>query len=126
MCSYDEICTQICHLSGIRFTAIINKNGRKISGGFNPRITPLEKDDQKMEMLFMEIALDLSMRKEFDNSLGIINAIVSYRDRVNIITIPYRDNLILISAEPELEPSKIISIASDTIKSSKVMEVITQ
>jgi len=110
-------------ISGIRFAAIINSKGRKIAGGFSSNITPLEKDKQKMEMLFMEVALDLSMRKEFDNTLGNINAIVSYRNKTNIITIPHQDNLMLISSEPELETTKIIQMAYQNLKSMKIMEV---
>ncbi|MCE9651624.1 MAG: hypothetical protein K8Q89_00975 [Nitrosarchaeum sp.] len=109
----------------IRFAVIINNKGRKIAGGFNPKITPLEKDTQKMEMLFMEIALDLSMKKEFDNSLGTINAIVSYRNKVNIITIPHKDSFMLISSEIGLDPIKIIQIAYQNLRSMKIIKVMT-
>ncbi|EGG41494.1 hypothetical protein Nlim_1652 [Candidatus Nitrosarchaeum limnium SFB1] len=112
-------------INGIRFAAIINNKGRKIAGGFSPNITPLEKDQQKIEMLFMEMALDLSMRKEFDNTLGSINAIVSYRNKTNIITIPHQDNFMLISSEPELESSKIILTAKKNLRPMKIMEVIS-
>lgn len=110
-------------INGIRFTAVINNKGRKIAGGFNAKITPLEKDEQKMAMLFMEIALDLSMRKEFDASLGNIHAIVSYRNKVNIITIPHEDSFMLVSSEIELDPTKIIQMAYQNLKSMKIIEV---
>jgi len=110
-------------INGVRFTAMINNKGRKVAGGFNSKVTPLEKDEQKMEMLFMEIALDLSMRKEFDNSLGNINAIVSYRNNVNIITIPHKDSFLLVSSEIELDPTKIIQIAHQSLSSMKIIEV---
>ncbi|EPA05403.1 DUF6659 family protein [Candidatus Nitrosarchaeum limnium] len=122
---YDYACNQMNQINGIRFAAIINNKGRKIAGGFSPNITPLEKDQQKIEMLFMEMALDLSMRKEFDNTLGSINAIVSYRNKTNIITIPHQDNFMLISSEPELESSKIILMAKKNLKPMKIMEVIS-
>ena len=76
-------------------------------------------------MLFMEIALDLSMRKEFDNTLGNISAIVSYRKKTNIITIPHQDNFMLISSEPESESSKIIQMATTNLKPMKIIEVIS-
>ena len=75
-------------------------------------------------MLFMELALDLSMRKEFDNSLGNISAIVSYRNKTNIITIPHENNLMLISSEPELDPNKVIRIAHQNLRSLKILEVV--
>ncbi len=121
---YDYACNQMSQIRGIRFAAIINNKGRKIAGGFRANVTPLENDKQKMEMLFMELALDLSMRKEFDNSLGSISAIVSYRNKTNIITIPHEDNLMLISSEPELVPNKIISIAHQNLRPLKILEVV--
>jgi len=109
---------------GVRFAAIINNKGRKIAGGFSATITPLEQDEQKMDMLFMEIALDLSMRKEFDDSLGNITAIVSYRNKVNIITIPHKDSFMLVSSEIELDPTTIIQMANQNLRSIKIVEVI--
>ncbi|PIW34415.1 MAG: hypothetical protein COW26_07380 [Nitrosopumilales archaeon CG15_BIG_FIL_POST_REV_8_21_14_020_33_23] len=111
-------------IRGIRFAAIINNRGRKIAGGFSSNITPLENDKQKMEMRFMEVALDLSMRREFDNSLGSISAIVSYRNKTNIITIPHEDSLMLISSEPELDPNKVIHIVQQNLRPMKIIEVI--
>ena len=126
ICLYDDACNQICQVPGVRFSAIINKKGRKVAGGFGPKITPLEKDQQMMEMLFMEIALDFSMRKDYDNSFGSVQAIVSYRNKVNIITIPCQDNLILLSVEPELDISKVIQITCQKITSKKALEGIIQ
>lgn len=122
---YDYTCNQICQIKGIRFAAIINNKGRKIAGGFSSNIIPLENDKQKMEMLFM-VALDLSMRKEFDDSLGNIHAIVSYRNKANIITIPHEGRLMLISSEPELDPNKVISIAHQSLRSIKILEVVNR
>lgn len=116
----------MCQIRGIRFAAIINNKGRKIAGGFNSNITPLENDKQKMEMLFMEVALDLSMRKEFNDSLGNINAIVSYRNKTNIITVPHEDNLMLISSEPELDPNKVINMAHKSLRHIKILEVVNR
>lgn len=122
MCLYDNICNEICQVQGIRFAAIINKHGRKVSGGMRNNITPLEQDDKKIEMLFMESTLDLSMRKEFDDSFGNIHAIVSYRDKTTIITIPYQDDLILLSVEPEMDSSNIIQIIHQKITDKKINE----
>ena len=122
MCLYDNICNEVCQVSGIRFAAIINKNGRKVSGGLRNNITPLEHDVQKIEMLFMELTLDLLMRKKFDNSFGNIHAIVSYRDKTTIITIPYQDDLILLSVEPEVDPSRAIQIVHQKIADRNIKD----
>ena len=120
---YEDVCNYLCKVPGIRFAAIINKNGRKIAGGFSPRVIPLENDKQKIEMLFIEIALDLSMRKEFNNSLGNIQGIVSYRDKTNIVTIPHHDNLLLLSTYPELDSAKVIQIAYQSLGHFEKREV---
>lgn len=122
---YDKACYQMYKTCGIRFAAIINKRGRKIAGGFSSKVIPLEKNEKKLEMLFMEMALDLSMRSEFNNSLGKMMAIVSFRDKTNVITIPHGDNFMLISSEPELDSQKVIEIAYHNLSPSRIMEAIT-
>jgi len=107
---------------GIRFVAIINNRGRMISGGFSNNVTQLEKNEKKMEMLFMELALDLSLRSEFNNSLGTMRGVVSFRDKTNIITIPYGDDFMLVSSEPELDILKVIHMAYHNLSSSEIME----
>jgi len=109
---------------GIRFAAIINKKGRKIAGGFSPKIIPLEKDEKKLEMLFMEIALDLSMRREFNDSLGKMKAVVSFRDKTNIITIPQGESFMLISSEPELDSLKVIETAYHYLSTLQILEIV--
>lgn len=120
---YDKACYQMYKTNGIRFSAIINKRGRKIAGGFNSKVSPLETDEKKIEMLFMEMALDLSMRNEFNDSLGVMRAIISFRDKTNIITIPHRDNFMLVSSEPELDPNKVIEIAHSNLPANEIVEV---
>ena len=112
-------------MSGIRFVGIINNHGRKIAGGFRNNILPLEKDDKKIEMLFMEMSLDLSMRREFNESLGEIQGIVSYRNKVNIITIPFRDNFMLLSTEQEVNPIDVILEAKKILYEMDSSEVET-
>jgi len=108
---------------GIRFAVIINKKGRKIAGGFNSKVIPLEQNEKRLEMLFMEMALDLSMRSEFNDSLGKINAIVSFRDKINVITIPHGENFMLVSSEPEIDTLKVIETSYQNLSSCEVMEV---
>lgn len=120
---YDYYCKHMTKVDGVRFAGIINIRGQKIAGGFCTKVIPLEKDEKKMEMLLMETALDVSMRKEFNNSLGDLRAIVSYREKINIITIPYGENFILLSAETELPPSKIIEMVNYFLPIDETLEV---
>ena len=68
---YNQICDKVKNLSSeIRFAGVINERGRLIAGGMKESIKPLEdkKDD---EMLYMELALRVKMRKEFDKTIRI-------------------------------------------------------
>ena len=112
---YESNCEKILQIPGVRFAGLINNKGRIISGGLSDKVTPYEKDEEKRSVLFMEIALDLTMRKEFSNTLGDIHAIVSYRDKVNIITIPHNENFLLLSVEPELDSQKIINLVRELL-----------
>lgn len=107
---YDEICKNMCEIPGINFAVMINNRGRKVSE-CKSKAFPLETDEKKLEMLFMETTLDMSMRKEFDNSFGKISAIVSFRENTTMITIPCGDELMLLSVQPELNPPSIIQTA---------------
>lgn len=110
MCLYDEICKNMCEIPGINFAVMINNRGRKVSE-CKSQAFPLETDEKKLEMLFMETTLDMSMRKEFDNSFGKISAIVSFRENTTMITIPSGDDLMLLSVQPEFNPHSIIQTA---------------
>lgn len=121
MCLYDEICKNMCEISGVNFAVMINNRGRKISE-YKSQVFPLETDEKKLEMLFMETTLDMSMRKEFDNSFGKISAIVSFRENTTMITIPYQEDLMLLSVDTGLDYNKIIQTAYRYLASSSPQE----
>jgi hypothetical protein len=90
----------MCNKPKIRFCGIINSMGRLVAGSFKDNILPLDNEQQR-QMLYMQSKLELSMKGEFNDNLGYVNYIVTYRDNVVIINIP-SDNQqyhILISAE---------------------------
>ena len=80
--------------------------GRLVAGSFKNNILPLDNEEQR-QMLYMQSKLELSMKAEFNENLGSVNYVVTYRDNVIIINIP-SDNQkfhILISAERVSNPS---------------------
>lgn len=96
----DVFCNTMCNKPKIRFCGIINSMGRLVAGSFKDNILPLDNEQQR-QMLYMQSKLELSMKGEFNDNLGYVNYIVTYRDNVVIINIP-SDNQqyhILISAE---------------------------
>ena len=113
----DEFCNTICNKPKIRFCGIINSLGRLVAGSFKDNIQPLDNEQQR-QMLYIQSKLELSMKSEFNDNLGHVNYVVTYRDNVVIINIP-SDNQqyhILISAERIATPQKIIKDVSDLFK----------
>ena len=90
----------------VTFAGIINNKGKLVAGGFRKEFTPYDAD--KLSMLFLELYLDYSMRREFDSILGKINSITSRRQRVNVTTIPFNDDLILILSEPNTDIENLV------------------
>jgi len=121
--SYDSRCKDLLDLDEIRFAGIINEDGELVSGGFKQGLMPLEDDEIKLKS-FMEFVAKISLRKEYDDSLGPINYLAARRDRVVLISFPFPLSrfLLLISAEPSVNienlASKVIKIFGDSSLSS--------
>ncbi len=111
---YTKICNAILEVDPkIRFAGIINERGHLDAGGMRPNVKPLEneKDD---EMMFLELALRVKMRKEFDAQLGPVKFAMASRQRALAISILINDDILYVVAEPDADfgtlPTKIFSI----------------
>jgi hypothetical protein len=111
---YVKVCDSILAVdSKIRFAGVINERGRLVAGGMRPNVEPLEseKDD---EMIFMELALRVKMRKEFDKQLGCVNFAMASRERALAISVPLGEDILYVVAEPDTDygtlPKKITEI----------------
>lgn len=98
----ETLCKKISELdSMIRFVGLINDKGHLVAGGMIEGKKPLE-DTKKDEMLYMELALRVRMRQEFDVELGPVKFALSYRDRVIVLSFPMGREILLVSAERDL------------------------
>ncbi len=113
----EAFCNNVCKKKKIRFCGIINSMGRIVAGSFRDDIQPLD-NEQERQMLYMQSRLELSMKSEFNKSLGFVNYIITYRDNVVIINIPSDDQRyhILISAERISNIQEIINYIADLFK----------
>lgn len=115
---YDEKCKNLLGEKEIRFAGIINKDGKLISGGFKKGLTPLEDDETKLHS-FMEFVSKVSIRKDYDQSLGPINYLAARRDKAVLVSFPFPVSkiLLLISAEPTVDienlATKVVDIFTD-------------
>ena len=114
---YDNKCQKMLDEDEIRFAGIINEDGTLVSGGFKKDITPLESDEAKLKS-FMEFVSKVTIRKEYDESLGPINYLAARRDKAVLVSFPFPVSrfVLLISANPSVDieqlASKVVDIFS--------------
>ena len=114
---YESKCNRLLKEKEIRFAGIINERGELISGGFKKGVIPLEEDEKKLKS-FMEFVSKVSIRKDYDESLGPINYLAARRNKAVVISFPFPISkiLLLISAEPSVDienlATKVVDIFS--------------
>ena len=92
--------------SKVRFAGVINSRGRLIAGGMVSSKKALE-DEKKDEMLFMELALRVKMRSEFDGELGKVKFSLSFREKLIVMSFPIKNDVLLVSMERKTQFEKI-------------------
>lgn len=120
----ENLCNKISNEAKIRFCGVINSMGKIVAGGFKDDIKPLDSDDQR-RMLYMQSTLELSMKGEFDENLGHVNYITTYRDNVVLINMPMKkyNHLVLISAERNSDVEQIVKNTICLFESNNVFKI---
>ena len=96
---YENLCVLVQKTgSKVRFAGVINSKGRLIAGGMAPSKTRLG-DRKRDEMLYMELALRVKMRKEFDDDLGKVKFSMSFREKLIVMSFPIKDDVLMVSLE---------------------------
>ncbi len=114
---YDDKCQKMLNEDEIRFAGIINEDGKLVSGGFKKEIIPLETDEARLKS-FLEFVSKVTIRKEYDESLGPINYIAARRDKAVLVSFPFPVSrfVLLISANPSVDieqlATKVVDIFS--------------
>jgi len=98
----------------MRSARIINNRGHLVAGGMKKGLVSLE-DQKQDEMMFMELALRVRMRHEFDKEFGQVHFSMSYRDKVIVMSFPLaNDDVLLVSSEKDMPfgeiPFKILKL----------------
>jgi hypothetical protein len=104
----EKLCQKITNIDPkMRSARIINSRGHLIAGGMKKGLLALESQKQD-EMMFMELALRVRMRHEFDKEFGQVHFSMSYRDKVIVMSFPLaNDDVLLASSEKEADFGKI-------------------
>lgn len=112
----ESSCKKMLLNPKIRFVGVLDKMGHKIAGGFRKDIKPYlpDKENQK---LYVQMVLDYLMNKDFDKLLGPIDYITSKRGKITMISIPFDEYLILITAERDVNVNDILYQVNQTFSS---------
>jgi len=104
---YENLCTLSQKIdSKVRFAGVINSKGRLIAGGMAPSIKRLG-DRKRDEMLYMELALRVKMRREFDDDLGEVKFSMSFREKLIVMSFPMKDDVLMVSMERKTQFEQI-------------------
>ena len=96
---YENLCTLVQKIdSDIRFVGIINSKGRLVAGGMISSKKRLG-DRKGDEMLYMELALRVRMRREFDDDLGKVEFSMSFREKLIVTSFPMENDVLMVSME---------------------------
>ena len=104
---YENLCTLVQKIdSKIRFAGVINSKGRLVAGGMVPTKERLG-DRKRDEMLYMELALRVKMRREFDDDLGKVKFSMSFREKLIVMSFPMKNDVLMVSMERKTQFEQI-------------------
>ena len=104
---YEKLCELAKKAdSNVRFAGIVNSRGRLIAGGMISSKKRLG-DRKRDEMLYMELALRVKMRSEFDDDLGKVKFAMSFREKLIVMSFPMKNDILMVSMERKTQFEKI-------------------
>jgi len=94
----------------IRFVGIVNERGRLVVSEIKKYEQLVDEKDE--EMLFMELALRVRMRQEFETRLGKVKYSMTVREGNIGMNFPIKTDFLYVASEPDINlievPHKII------------------
>ena len=110
---YQRIYEELLKEQKIRFVGFVDYMGNLLIGGFRNGVTPL-KEESERQKIFLEVALRVRTREDFDPNVGPVKYAASRRSRIVMMTFPLINNILFVSMEPNVEldtmAKKIIKI----------------
>lgn len=120
----EKNCKLILENDDIEFIGVINNMGNMIAGGFREGVVPVGTDEIR-KMMYMQLKLDLNMRKDYDILYGPVSYVVSKRTKAEKISIPIGDYMILLIANldfnDDLKIKEIISVFTHSLMDSRLI-----
>ncbi|MEW5839698.1 DUF6659 family protein [Nitrososphaera sp.] len=100
----------------IRFAGVVEKSGH-LYAGIRREDAPDKLTGRNSEISLAQSAYIVDLRRMFSNELGELKSVVYNYDGVNIVSVPVKDHILVISTEPDVKPDEIVSKVQAYIKS---------
>ena len=111
--STKDICNEIFAVDkNVRFVGIVNREGEVIEGGFRKGIEPLLDQNEEQDMYLQSIS-NITFFQSFSEKFGPVDYLLIKQKKITMITIPYKDEILCISASSQ---SQIDRIRDEAIK----------
>ncbi len=116
---FDKLLTNVMGTdSTIRYAAIQNRAGEKISGGFRENVTPILSSDE-LKMMHYYASQRWQSRKNIEHKIGNTKYAMAEYDKLKRITFPInQEYLLLIATEINTDHTKVINKVLELIHSS--------
>ena len=115
----DKLFTDVMKVdSTIRYVAIQNKDGVKITGGFRENITPLLNDDE-LRMMHYYASQRWETRKNIEHKIGNAKYAMAEYEKLKRITFPINEKyLLMLTTEVNTDHTKVINKVLELIHNS--------
>jgi len=98
--TFEKMCKKIFKFNRkIRYVAVLDKNGRVISGGMRRGIKALEPKEEELRLM-AHIVSESSTRETWDSYFGKTLYTIIKREDVTLMVFPQNKRIVFITAEP--------------------------
>ena len=104
--SCDLLCSKLMQSSDVLFSGFVNSRGKLLANGKNNSLNFY--DEKNLEMFIMEIALDFSMKREFNEILGKVEYAVTKRKNSNVLCIPMSELILVMITDNQVSMEEIV------------------
>jgi len=117
---YDSMCVNLLNDKRILFAGIVNNRGRIITGTFE-KFPECFENHKNFEVFLMEIALEFSMKREFDKNFGSVESVLSRRSWANVMCVPIDDNVLVIISHSNVRSQDILKKCTPVLEVNPVI-----
>ncbi|MCV0400071.1 MAG: hypothetical protein K5785_08770 [Nitrosarchaeum sp.] len=95
---FEGICEKILKNKDVRYICLLNKMGKLVVEKKQKKVNFLIPD-KKARDLYIKLKLESSLIKDFDDELGKLEFVVTYRKKMQMMSIPIYGYLVMVSAK---------------------------